>query len=127
MDIFYFSHITVHSEPWGGYVIPISKISASLLCLELSSKPLELIYKVVHPCTDYNYVIISTCLTMTVIFKDGEIRKRMCALEATKYNNDIPLIFHYLSALLFCVLRTKGESSGYSCIPVPMGTRPVLS
>ena len=107
-------------------MIPISKISASLLCLELSSKPLELVCKVVCPCTDYNYVTISTCLIMTVIFKDGEI-KRMCALETTKYNNDILLIFHYLSVLLFCVLRTKGESSGYSCIPVPMGTWPVLS
>ena len=76
-------------------MIPISKISASLLCLELSSKPLELVCKVVCPCTDYNYVTISTCLIMTVIFKDGEI-KRMCALETTKYNNDILLIFHYL-------------------------------
>ena len=48
-------------------------------------------------------------------------------MKTTKYNDDIPLIFHYLSALLFCVLRTKGESSGYSCIPIPMGARPVLS
>ena len=127
MGVFYFSHTTVHSEPWGRYVMPISKISASLFCLELSSEPLELICKVAHPCTDYNYVTLTPCLTVTVIFKDGKIRKRMCALETTKYNNDIPLIFHYLSALLFCVLRTKGESSGYSCIPIPMGARPVLS
>lgn len=127
VDSFYFSHTTVHSEPSGRYVIPTSKISASLLCLELSSKPLELICKVVRPCTDYNHVKISICLTMTVIFKDGKVRKRMCALETTKHNNDIPLIFHYLSALLFCDLRRKGESSGYSCIPVPMGTRPVVS
>ena len=112
MDIFYFSHTTVHSEPSGRYAIPISKISASLLCLELSSKPLELIWKVVCPCSDYNYVTLSTCLTMIIIVKDGKIRKRMCALETTKYNNDIPLIFHYLSTLLFCALRTKGESSG---------------